>query len=455
MSETTARLELPLMSASQAQKHVTHNEALALLDGMVQLVLSEVEASVPPALPGEGTVYALGAAPAGDWAGQAHMLAQWQGGQWLFFAPQPGWRAWNLAGQTLLIYHDGAWRSLLDNLEGLGIGTGSDPINRLAVSAPATLLTHEGAGHQLKVNKASAGDTASLLYQSGWSGRAEMGLTGDDDFHVKVSVDGTAWTDALVVDAATGTLSGAAIQDSPMDAGANRVMTVGAFGLGAADAVLPDGNDLNNIPFATSIGHYFGNSSTANAPFTWAAIINVSRAPSRSAQIALDTLSQDEPRAAIRSVRDDGNSPWRELYHCGNIVGQVWQTGGVPEGAVIERGSNADGTYVRFADGTQICTHAINLGDPTSAGSGTFSDPYLTPVTGQTITFPAAFVAAPTLSVAHSVAGGGSGALSRAFTSSFHSVDATGVSGYRAVRMTGSNDSSDVTLHYTAIGRWV
>ena len=75
--------------------------------------------------------------------------------------------------------------------------------NRLAVSAPATLLTHAGNGHQLKLNKAASGDTASLLYQTNWSGRAEMGLTGDDHFRLKVSADGAAWTDALTVDAGT------------------------------------------------------------------------------------------------------------------------------------------------------------------------------------------------------------------------------------------------------------
>jgi hypothetical protein len=39
-----------------------------------------------------------------------------------------------------------------------------------------------------------------------------------------------------------------------------------------------------------------------------------------------------------------------------NILGQVTQAAGVPTGAVIERGSNANGEFVRFADGTQICT---------------------------------------------------------------------------------------------------
>jgi hypothetical protein len=55
-------------------------------------------------------------------------------------------------------------------------------------------------GVQLKINKAAAGDTGSLLFQTGWSGRAEMVLAGDDDFHVKVSADGSNWKEALAID---------------------------------------------------------------------------------------------------------------------------------------------------------------------------------------------------------------------------------------------------------------
>ena len=47
-------------------------------------------------------------------------------------------------------------------------------------------------------------DTASLLFQTSHSGRAELGLTGDDRLHLKVSPDGLSWTEALVVDGATG-----------------------------------------------------------------------------------------------------------------------------------------------------------------------------------------------------------------------------------------------------------
>ena len=84
------------------------------------------------------------------------------------------------------------------------------------MAADATLLTHDGSGHQIKVNKASATDTASLLFQTGFSGRAEMGLAGNDDFSVKVSADGAAWTEAL---AAAGGERYAALFKHLLDAG--------------------------------------------------------------------------------------------------------------------------------------------------------------------------------------------------------------------------------------------
>jgi len=86
----------------------------------------------------------------------------------------------------------------------LGISTTADDTNRLAVASSASLFTHAGAGHQLKLNKAQASETASFLFQTGYSGRAEAGLAGDDRFHFKVSPDGASWLEAMIIDNSTG-----------------------------------------------------------------------------------------------------------------------------------------------------------------------------------------------------------------------------------------------------------
>ena len=62
-----------------------------------------------------------------------------------------------------------------------------------------------GTGNiQVKISKESAAKSASHLFQTNFSGRAELGLTGDDNLHLKVSADGAAWVEALVFAAATG-----------------------------------------------------------------------------------------------------------------------------------------------------------------------------------------------------------------------------------------------------------
>ena len=103
----------------------------------------------------------------------------------------------------LRAFHTGAWSELdlpaNGTLSTLGINASADTTNRLAVSAPATLFNNAGNGHQIKINKSASGDTASMLFQTGWSGRAEMGLAGNDAFSIKVSPDGGAWQTGLTI----------------------------------------------------------------------------------------------------------------------------------------------------------------------------------------------------------------------------------------------------------------
>ena len=226
----TPRLSLPYIMPSQAQKHVTHNEALQALDMLVQPVVESRALTAPPASPLTGEAYIVPAGATGAWAGHTGEIAAWATTAWLFLDPAAGWQVWCKADSTALVFDAGSWTALASlgsALPRLGVNTSADATNRLAVAAPATLFTHEGAGHQLKLNKAAAGDTASLLYQTSWSGRAEMGLTGDDNWRLKVSPDGSAWINALTVNAATGAATVAATL---------RPATDNAMTLGGSDA---------------------------------------------------------------------------------------------------------------------------------------------------------------------------------------------------------------------------
>lgn len=91
---STTTLGLPLLQPSQAQKHVTVNEALTLIDALAQLTLVSRAVSDPPAMPTEGSVYSVPAGAVNGWSGADGQLAVFLNGGWAFVAPKPGWRAW-------------------------------------------------------------------------------------------------------------------------------------------------------------------------------------------------------------------------------------------------------------------------------------------------------------------------------------------------------------------------
>ncbi|NDW44268.1 DUF2793 domain-containing protein [Ruegeria sp. PrR005] len=282
MTETSPKLGLPYIQPAQAQKHVTHNEAIRELDTLVQLRITGFGTETAPGTPALGETHALGPVPGGVWAGQGGNLATWDGETWQFLTPQEGWLAWDIAASRLRSHAGANWvypDLTGDQLARLGIATAADDTNRLAVAADAVLLSHAGTDHRLKVNKAAAGDTASLLFQSDWTGHAEMGLAGDTAFSLKVSADGGGWTQVMRADPAAlqvdVPLTGSAVQSSATDTTTGRLMRA-----------------------------------------------------------------------------DYGYGP-------GNILGAVSQSGGVVTGAIIEQGNNANGRYIRYADGTQICRHVM------------------------------------------------------------------------------------------------
>lgn len=208
--DDTARLSLPFIMAGQALKHITHNDALNRLDALVQPVVESTVVSTPPVSPLPGEAWLVPSGAAGAWAGHGDEIAAWQDGAWTFFDPAEGWQVFDRASGTLRIFSGSTWVVVAATGAGLpqlGINASADSTNRLSVASPATLLNHDGAGHQLKLNKAASGDTGSLVFQTNWSGRAEMGLMGDDHWRIKVSPDGSAWTDALTIDTGTAAVS--------------------------------------------------------------------------------------------------------------------------------------------------------------------------------------------------------------------------------------------------------
>jgi len=86
---TTPNFEFPYILPSQAQKHVTHNEAIAVLDALVHLTIESASLASPPETAVDGACYVVAADATGDWAGRTGEIA-WRDGNWRFLAPRTG-----------------------------------------------------------------------------------------------------------------------------------------------------------------------------------------------------------------------------------------------------------------------------------------------------------------------------------------------------------------------------
>jgi len=219
MTTSTPHLALPLIAAAQAQKHVTHNEALTALDALVHLAVLDRDRTTPPGSSAEGDRHIVAAPGAAAWAGKDGQIAAWQDGAWRFYPPQRGWLAYNLVDGALLAWSGSAWADALSVIAEtltparIGLGTAADAANPFSAKLNDALWTARAVGEggsgslRNKFSKESSAGVLSLLFQTGFSGRAEFGLVGDDDFRIKVSPDGTGWADALRIDRASGVVS--------------------------------------------------------------------------------------------------------------------------------------------------------------------------------------------------------------------------------------------------------
>lgn len=124
------------------------------------------------------------------------------------------------------------------------------------------------------------------------------------------------------------------------------------------------------------------------------------------------------------------------------LLGTVSQSGGLPTGAVIERGSNANGQYVKFADGTLLCTWA---GINSMVANQTHNGWYITPASGWN--FPATFVEIPWVGVNLFQAGASGLVLGTPYpvsvsSANWYGLAASALPGYQ------------FTIRLMAIGRW-
>ncbi|WP_410734538.1 phage tail protein [Citrobacter portucalensis] len=127
-----------------------------------------------------------------------------------------------------------------------------------------------------------------------------------------------------------------------------------------------------------------------------------------------------------------------------DVVGTVSQSGGVPTGAIIERGSNSNGEYTKFADGTLICWFTRSVESITSNPSGGTTNLYFS--TESVFTFPATFVGTRPAVVP-------SAPLSTGGTSSWPSIRGSSLTG-TSLALISNVQNAAAYLGYTAVGRW-
>lgn len=242
--ENTTNLKMPLLVSNQSQKEITHNEALVIIDNILQNGVIDKDLTTPPSSPNTNDIYIVGASATGAWSGKDKQLAFYDNG-WRFIEAREGFTFWVNDENKLYSFDGSNWietlstltpqqdlNSLNDvaissvsqydilqhngtnfvntkeiqNLSLVGVNTTANSTNKLSVKSDSVLFDNATDDSRVKVNKATSTDTASYLFQTNYEGRAEFGLIGDDNFTLKVSNNGTNWNNSFVVDKATGNI---------------------------------------------------------------------------------------------------------------------------------------------------------------------------------------------------------------------------------------------------------
>jgi hypothetical protein len=403
--DQTTLLGLPYIQPSQAQKHVTHNEAIRVLDAIVQVGVLDHNLTVPPTIPTDGDRYIVAAASSGPWAGKDGSIAVFEGSTWSFFAPNLGWLAW-VQDQGGLYAWDGVdWVPTggSDSAPMLGVNTSADATNRLAVKSDAVLFSHDdvtpGNGDsRLVLNKSTAVNSASLVYQTGYSGRAEFGTTGDDDWHVKVSPDGSTWHEALVADKDTGNVGrgtntplgplhvvgddqGLVLENS-QDPDQVWTMAVGRTGIYKDHLIISTGSDIQTIG-----AHQMRLPKDGAPTFNFGVAVadgEVFASATSGALAYYKPFNGTRGEQAFRGANNSGKAEFRVTgyYHNGSWVGVTmgtWKAS--PDGPQLGIGTNNPSTTLHVEGPARVGNFTVAT-VPSAVDAGPGSIIYVTDETG-------------------------------------------------------------------------
>lgn len=326
----------------------------------------------------------------------------------------------------------------LNTLTDTGVYTVSNPTNGPAGSNTVTMFVQ---GNDLSTGRtvqlAHAVNTEAHYIRSNnsgtWSAWKQLFHTGNVSAFVQTIFDDA---DAAAVRSTLnlGTAATATLTTSVTDANVGRVVRIGDYGIGSTLPFLVSPNLSTDI----NTGNYYCTTPT-NGPVAgqdgYLSVYKASSAYFKQTFTLAGTADQIYERVAINTIWQ----PWRLAYSQGNVVGTVSQVSGVPTGAVIETGSNSNGRYTKYADGTMIA-----FATPTNGFSASGS--YLTGLSyyTRTITLPVTFVGSYAVTVS------GADDSSSGWASWATLTQSTGNVYYYS----RNSAPSTIATHYIALGRW-
>lgn len=163
------------------------------------------------------------------------------------------------------------------------------------------------------------------------------------------------FTDVDIADKAirddVGTAAYLAATSNKTDNTVGRALRVGDFGVGSAI----EGVNIRTLPPTSFFTGATGNQLSGAPDNGFGFGMKVSHPTQGADYYAALYRAHDTERWFVTGTYGQGANPWRELYHTASAVGPVSFAGGVNTGAIIERGSNSNGNFIAFADGTLVC----------------------------------------------------------------------------------------------------